>query len=183
MTPRAHSDPPATCTRNRDERRAQEARVYASVTPETRPGACLRLPPTGRHPAGTRPRQGCACVAVVTSDVIARSAGLGVRNRRRPHSIQARGHHRQPVEPPRSVTAGVDSVSRLRTTGATRLAIQAGSVIQVGASRTETWARAWVGRLTAQGYGRLGSRCPSQHRFYWGHSKARAFCAEMLKGE
>ena len=153
----------ATCTLREETGDEQEARIHFGNAGSTQLTSAASSSADGAAPGVETPASSGDVYLWFTSDVIARSAGLGAGGTVDDliRAFEREGITLKPVGVPAIRHRRVDSWSPADNgPRASRLAIQAGSVIQVRASEEDRaklleLAPFGVGELTAQGYGRF----------------------------
>lgn len=153
----------ATCTLREETGDEQEARIHFGNAGSTQLTSAASSSADGAAPGVETPASSGDVYLWFTSDVIARSAGLGAGGTVDDliRAFEREGITLKPVGVPAIRHRRVDSWSPADNgPRASRLAIQAGSVIQVHVSEEDRdklleLAPFGVGELTAQGYGRF----------------------------
>ena len=153
----------ATCTLREETAAEREARIHFGNAGSAQLTSAASSSADGTAPGVKTPASSSDVYLWFTSDVIARSAGLGAGGTVNDliRAFEREGIAVEAVGPPSIRHRRVDSWSPADNgPRASRLAIQAGSVIKVSASKADRdkllkLAPFGVGELTAQGYGRF----------------------------
>ena len=153
----------ATCTLREETAAEREARIHFGNAGSAQLTSAASSSADGTAPGVKTPASSSDVYLWFTSDVIARSAGLGAGGTVNDliRAFEREGIAVETVGPPSIRHRRVDSWSPADNgPRASRLAIQAGSVIKVSASKADRdkllkLAPFGVGELTAQGYGRF----------------------------